>query len=1150
MKKIAISSLICLSLFGCGGDESDSYTPPPSTEPPPTEPIPETYFSISAESTEGGKLSPKQQKVVAGKSGKVTVQPDTDFTLASISGCDGVLNGNTYTTNAVNANCTINATFAKEKPEVKYTVSASVTGKGAVTPTSQQVNEGSRGILKIKPDNGFLLEKIEGCGGKLAERIYTTAPITADCEVKASFISNVEFAIAMEDHQYATAKEFITYASDLIDTAALWKSNVTPSFYEGITRISWDPSHDSIFFTPFAVDSTLTLLPSNINGSGEKDVRGLVMLSEQDSYRQAAMGANLFSVNRNTETDTVLQNLLQWLTRSSSRSDQLNIITAHMPSSNDHSSFFPHNENIRKWLNEFYPDNHTINQPYACDYSALEVCIDTMQPSLIIISDFDPETKGHNAIAPALEKAKKIGIPVLLSNYSRDPSPLLAPQYVNMGLSAFGNHWSKLQSKDQDVSTILAEDNVHKVLKKLLVNLDNGYFDNGWMSECDKNIRDCNSGDTFNAEFKYGANLLRDMASLLDANRVSAFSRKYIRFLSAVLLLADKYRIGIDYPLEFDEHQAWQRAIIADMVINYARTKNLAQPDLGEYVIDRENVIKGNNAHYTYPATITESKRISVPYTNQWTTTGWYALPGQQITLTRTDTSDAFVTVKLNYHRAGTNKALEHKKYLAPIELATERLPLGKNGSVTFTSPYGGSIYLTLSGSQAPLQVEVTATGIVKHPTITNFNDDAQITEFENTLAKTELPHIDLRSDVTEQHMRRDRFTGAIDPSTAISDTKSLLKSIIRDHIETVYTLAGFKVPQKTLSESLPVDVSTACINLFGNKCIDESLHTRTIIQHSNYDQNANCGVACSGNPWDSSYNITPTGWGDNHELGHNLQTPYLNINYAAESDSDNWPGYSNRAGEASNNIFAYYALWRAHYIRDQSTETITDGHTNIKDLFYAFMSDAAKVTNSNGERVVLYPDCSITGEGHDRYEATWKGGSNQYSFSFYIQMALRADKMKLADSTMLNNGFNIFTLLYQHSRIFSKFSDTEENWNANRDRLGFSDFPFSGHSVYGDRRVADMPGNDFMLVSLSKLTGYNWRTYFDMYGLRYSSLAAEQAQKNQTKGDLEMGMYVLENDLPPRNMSEGLTFLPLSLTDGSTLWPRDNSSPIQCQVN
>lgn len=84
------------------------------------------------------------------------------------------------------------------------------------------------------------------------------------------------------------------------------------------------------------------------------------------------------------------------------------------------------------------------------------------------------------------------------------------------------------------------------------------------------------------------------------------------------------------------------------------------------------------------------------------------------------------------------------------------------------------------------------------------------------------------------------------------------------------------------------------------------------------------------------------------------------------------------------------------------------------------------------------------------------------------------------------------------------------------------------------------------MLVALSHLTGLDWRSHFELLGLRYSSLAAEQVALNATRGSLPMGMYVLETNLPPANLSAGLTFLPLATDDASTLWP-DGSSPAQC---
>ncbi|KLU98352.1 hypothetical protein ABT58_23280, partial [Photobacterium aphoticum] len=96
---------------------------------------------------------------------------------------------------------------------------------------------------------------------------------------------------------------------------------------------------------------------------------------------------------------------------------------------------------------------------------------------------------------------------------------------------------------------------------------------------------------------------------------------------------------------------------------------------------------------------MTTQQTFSVPYTKQWTTTGWYALPGQTITLTRQDNSSATASIKLNYHRSNTNRAYQQKVYRGPLELAQQRLSIASGETVTFSTPYGGPVYLYLEGS-------------------------------------------------------------------------------------------------------------------------------------------------------------------------------------------------------------------------------------------------------------------------------------------------------------------------------------------------------------------------------------------------------------------------------------------------------------------
>jgi immunomodulating metalloprotease len=1093
MRRVSILASVILCLAGCGGEESTNESTDSGVEQVPVTPT-------NPDGEQGGDGKPSNP-----------TDPDTG------QGGDA---------------------------SISYTASAKVEGMGQILPTSLVMPAGQTGRFTLVPAPGHVIAEASGCGGVLKGVQYSTAAMSVDCVVTARFISNVALALQRQDHSLASADELINFARSSMADGERVRSTLVTTLYQGIDDISWHPSHDSVSFSSYLPTHTFNVLPANIDVDGKPSSGGLVMASEQDQ-RMVAMASSLFSVDTSPGTDKLLRQLIHWLTRGLDEVQGLSVVTAQLPGAETY--WFPYNEKVRGWLNTQYP-GYRVNAANSCDASALAGCIETHQPDLIILGNNDRQRLGFEGIAAAMAQAKLAGIPLILTNTGREASPMLAPLYQEMGLNVLGNYWPQRRADQLTAQAIQAEDAALVAVDNLLADLQTEHFDTAVLDNCGGNFLNCNDAG-FATAFKSGADWLRNASISLDRAGRNPFDDPRLALLQASLLLADKYRSTIDYPIAWRESASWQQAMFADWLVSYARTSNQPQPDLGEFVIDARQLEKGRQAHYRYPATQSERKQIAVPYTDQWTTTGWYALPGQVITLTRHDSADVAVEVKLNYHRPNTNRAYEQKVYRAPLELATQRLTLGKGQRIQFSTPYGGPIYLNLSGSGAPLQVDVTAEGVAKHPTIMDFSSDAEIAAFEAAIRDNELPHVDLRTDGAEQHLRRDRFLGAIDVNTP--DVKALLRSIASDHINAVYTLAGFKIQGKTLAESLPGDVQAICGALFGQDCLDETLNTRRTIQHANYDQNAQCGSGCSGNPWDASWNISPTGWGDNHELGHNLQTNKLNVQYASDTNRDNWSGYGSRAGENSNNIFPYVVQWRTHYLRDGNTAGLPfrrDGFD--KGIFFAWMSDAAGVTDAAGNRVVLDSACRIMDAGADRYTAPWQSNAyavhNDYRMGFYIQMALRANGMVFADGTALSNGFDIFTLLYQHGRIFDKYATDVATWDAHRDQLGFGLFSFSGDAVYGGKSVASIPGNDFMLVSLSKLTGFDWAHHFDMLGLRYTRLAAQQAVVNGNKGKLPMGLYDLAGFIPPMNLTQGLRFLPLLPTDSSLRWS-DGSSPSLC---
>jgi hypothetical protein len=69
-----------------------------------------------------------------------------------------------------------------------YTVSATASTGGSISPASVAVNEGATTSLTLIPDNLYGISTASGCGGVLNDNTYTTGAITADCTVTASFV--------------------------------------------------------------------------------------------------------------------------------------------------------------------------------------------------------------------------------------------------------------------------------------------------------------------------------------------------------------------------------------------------------------------------------------------------------------------------------------------------------------------------------------------------------------------------------------------------------------------------------------------------------------------------------------------------------------------------------------------------------------------------------------------------------------------------------------------------------------------------------------------------------------------------------------------------------------------------------------------------
>jgi hypothetical protein len=177
------------SVTGCGGSLSGStYTTGAITQDCT---VNATFVAIMHTVTPSaganGSIAPSTpQSVQDGATTTFTITPNTHYRIANVTGCGGSLNGSTYTTGAITADCTVTATF--EIVTHTVTPEAGDGSQGTIQPdVPQTVDDGDTVAFTIAPIAPYVIGRVSGCGGDLAGNVYTTGPVTADCTVAVTF---------------------------------------------------------------------------------------------------------------------------------------------------------------------------------------------------------------------------------------------------------------------------------------------------------------------------------------------------------------------------------------------------------------------------------------------------------------------------------------------------------------------------------------------------------------------------------------------------------------------------------------------------------------------------------------------------------------------------------------------------------------------------------------------------------------------------------------------------------------------------------------------------------------------------------------------------------------------------------------------------
>lgn len=568
-------------------------------------------------------------------------------------------------------------------------------------------------------------------------------------------------------------------------------------------------------------------------------------------------------------------------------------------------------------------------------------------------------------------------------------------------------------------------------IKSLLIRVRDSTFT--WnIAQCSD--EDCSGDPRYQSELLKSASSIRSMIEAMEENGFSPLDDVVGSPMMNKLVLAGDYlRVNTRYPLNTTHSSTtWSKAILADALYTQLRATGQPQSYLGTF---------GKTIDNSVPR-ISKSLTLQTRNGRYTTSAGIFAAPGDTITITRTDSSELKndqVRVFVNQIRTNSYP-IRDQQLTRPYWLWGNAIPVPASGSVSINSAYGGIIYVTVpEGATWHSNIQLSFTNVVQHPVyVANSGQNAQtwVTDVNADIfgwAEILHPHIQL-------HLQSDYAKSFVSEFTDIDLAMSDYEKYIYNYH---YKMAGFWSAESTITPLPGVAAKAASFGLRG--LVPSAPQNELVsIQHMNTDGYSVCGDGCSGNPIDMRWSFSNYGWGEHHELGHNIQYGRFKIN---GGDST----------EVSNNIFPLSVNFKISFDDTRNLGSVGSVNGIRRDSENAFqkMRDAAQ-SGRTPQQVGLDPA----------------------QLCFYTTLILSS-----ADN-FGEHGFEMVPMLYMMSRSI----DAETNWTAARDNYGLSLYD-SIDEIDG----LQYPGNDFLLLAVSWLNQLDYRSFFWSWGATWSPKVNDQ---------------------------------------------------------
>lgn len=850
----------------------------------------------------------------------------------------------------------------------------------------------------------------------------------------------------------------------------------------GPTGIDWDPTIAAVSWQILDRLQNQPILVSNWRfGIGAAADNTGVTLAVAGRYpdsqaRYAAFGGNPMLTTKNTAMDSFVRKTILWLTPSVAPARPLKIAMAHFIDGVDKE------QKIRKWFVDQFPNvtiNGIANSPETqtnslCDGSRLANCL--AMADLLVLGGDDLGNRDSAVVLATLHSALQRGMPVLYLHRSNNVNPLssgvlkefrltfASNSHYDWGANGYWNLGLKAYSPESQPT-----DPAIQSLSALVQHLARKDFSTNWSGCGGVDRIDCNANAAHMGEFFNPADAIRTSLRALEGTGVEIFSQGGYELEKLMVLLGDKYREetsyyaptnnpkdGTAYYLKKENTQTFYRAYFSDMAYFALRAYSTIARDLGTF------------ANPIPPSVIGQTQTVAVDLPTKGTRdymTGLYVMPGRTVSLTRTDSGTGKVRFGVNMLRDST---WVYNQLDRPTLLSSPRPELKAGQTLTITNPYGGPLFLFVdaTSTQQP-KVSVQVSGVTVHPVLRDATDEQAVNRFVQDVSNTPTSWIGITTDMLTIHSTRKHFLESINLYKEKGGIQQLVADTWTYTIKDTYELAGFNASSGKLN--LDQKILAFC-NSKGWDCTGIQ-HRRDEMQHVISDAHAYCGNGCSGNPYDEDWAFDPLGWGESHEIGHNLQVSRLSIY-----------GDKDRSGEVSNNIFPVHK--HIHYNEDKNSLVFEDQMASIDGNLLKTDCTTQKQSLASCVLQILKAGTAPGANPNLVYSKIWDNGDKFFErLTFYRQWVEYA---RHYNGAALGDGWALFTLMYLLDRNFNLANSTK-TWGTVAEKYGFGTFASSF--------PGSMSANDFSLIASSYIIGKDMRPMFDLWGITYTVDASAQVK-------------------------------------------------------